>query len=75
MIMALAIGLLAWWWVRADTALVRVGLAICLGGALSTSPDRVDLRRGGGFLSPPLGLLVFYIFNLADTAITVGVIF
>src|SRR5699024_16885 len=39
-VVAVAMIALAIWWTRANAALVRAGLALCLGGALSNAADR-----------------------------------
>ncbi len=64
--------LLVWWW-RATSALVRAGLAICIGGAASNALDRVLYGQVADFFHFHLGDWSFYIFNLADAAITLGV--
>lgn len=72
LIAAATIGLVIWWW-RADTALVRFGLAIAIGGALSNGFDRWRYGAVADFFHFHWGEWSFYIFNLADTAITLGV--
>lgn len=64
--------LLVWWW-RADSTLVRAGLPCCIGGALSNALDRVIYGSVADFFHFHLGEWEFYIFNLADAAITLGV--
>jgi signal peptidase II len=58
------------WWYRADSQLVRAGLALAIGGALSNAVDRWVYGAVADFF-------YFhwqnYIFNLADAAITLGV--
>jgi signal peptidase II len=61
-----------WWW-RASSALVRAGLAICIGGALSNAMDRWIYGGVADFFYFHWQQYSFYIFNLADAAITVGV--
>jgi signal peptidase II len=68
------VALVAWWW-RADTPLVRAGLAIAIGGALSNGLDRWLYGAVADFFHFHIGEWSFYIFNLADTAITIGVVF
>jgi signal peptidase II len=67
----LALG--TWWW-RAHEPLVRVGLAICLGGALSNALDRLIYGAVADFFHLHWQEWSFYVFNVADTAITVGVL-
>jgi signal peptidase II len=73
-VMAVAILALAIWWVRADSALIRVGLALAIGGALSNALDRLLYGAVADFFHLHWGTWSFYIFNLADVAITLGVI-
>lgn len=73
-VMAVAILALAIWWVRADSALTRIGLALCIGGALSNALDRLLYGAVADFFHLHWGTWSFYIFNLADVAITLGVI-
>ena len=73
-IMLVAIAALSVWWWRADTALIRLGLALCIGGALSNALDRFLYGAVADFFHLHWGDWSFYIFNLADVAITAGVI-
>jgi signal peptidase II len=73
-VMLVAIAALSVWWVRADSALVRVGLAFCIGGALSNAIDRLIYGAVADFFHLHWGPWSFYIFNIADVAITIGVI-
>lgn len=73
-LMLAASAVLAYWWVRADTALTRFGLAICLGGAVSHLVDRVLYGAVPDFFFFYWQSFSFYVFNLSDTAITIGVI-
>ena len=72
-LMAVAIIALGVWWWRASSALVRAGLAICIGGALSNAMDRWIYGGVADFFYFHWQQYSFYIFNLADAAITVGV--
>ncbi|HEY8594242.1 MAG TPA: signal peptidase II [Devosiaceae bacterium] len=65
---------LVWWWVKAEGALVRAGLALALGGALSNALDRWLYGAVADFFHFHLGAWSFYIFNIADTAISLGVV-
>lgn len=69
-----ALGALSVWWVRAHSAFVRAGLALCIGGALSNALDRAIYGAVADFFHFHAGDWSFYIFNLADTAITLGVL-
>jgi len=73
-IMLVAIAALSVWWVRAETPLIRMGLALCIGGALSNSLDRLLYGAVADFFHLHWGTWSFYIFNIADVAITFGVI-
>lgn len=73
-IAALALIALAIWWWRSDAPLVRDGLALCIGGAVSNALDRWLYGAVADFFHFHLGASSFYIFNFADTAITVGVL-
>ena len=73
-IMVLATGLLGWWWLKADTVLTRYGLAIAIGGALSHIADRVLYGAVPDFFYLHWQSFSFYVFNISDTAITIGVI-
>ena len=73
-IMLVAIVALSVWWVRADSFLIRLGLALCIGGALSNALDRLLYGAVADFFHFHLGDRSFYIFNIADVAITFGVI-
>lgn len=72
-IMVVAIIALAIWWARTDAPLVRAGLSMCIGGALSNALDRLLYGAVADFFHFHLGEKSFYIFNLADAAITIGV--
>ncbi|MBO9589337.1 signal peptidase II [Devosia sp.] len=67
------IGLSVWWW-RTDAPLVRLGLAFAIGGALSNALDRLIFGAVADFFHFHWGSWSFYIFNIADMAITLGVI-
>jgi len=73
-IMLVAIAALSVWWVRAETILIRLGLALCIGGALSNALDRLIYGAVADFFHLHWGSWSFYIFNIADVAITIGVI-
>jgi signal peptidase II len=67
------VALAAWWW-QARQPLVRAGLALAIGGAASNALDRWIYGAVADFFHFHYGPYSFYIFNLADTAITFGVI-
>jgi signal peptidase II len=73
-IMSIAIIALAAWWWRSDVMLVRVGLALAIGGAVSNALDRLIYGAVADFFHFHWNGWSFYIFNIADAAITAGVI-
>ena len=72
--MIVAIAALAVWWWKSAALLIRAGLALCIGGAASNALDRWVYGGVADFFHFHYGQYSFYIFNLADTAITFGVI-
>jgi signal peptidase II len=72
-LVAVALGALVVWWWRAASVLVRTGLACCIGGAASNALDRAIYGAVADFFHFHIGAWSFYIFNLADVAITLGV--
>ena len=73
-VMGVAMALIALWWWRADTLLSKSGLAIILGGALSHVIDRAIYGAVPDFFHLHWQTWSFYVFNLADAAITLGVV-
>jgi signal peptidase II len=73
-IMIAAIIALTVWWFRAKTLLLQAGLALAIGGALSNALDRLLYGAVADFFHFHLGDHSFYIFNIADAAITLGVL-
>lgn len=72
-LVAVALCALVVWWVRSSAALIRVGLAFCIGGAASNALDRMIYGSVADFFHFHIGEWSFYIFNIADAAITLGV--
>lgn len=72
-LMTFAITLLGFWWWRETSAVAKVGLAICIGGALSHIIDRFIYGAVPDFFHFHWNELSFYVFNISDTAITFGV--
>ena len=58
---------------RYNALLPRVGLALIFGGAIGNIIDRVLFGRVVDFIDVGIGVHRFYIFNVADSAVTVGV--
>ncbi|AVX05309.1 signal peptidase II [Maritalea myrionectae] len=73
-IMGIAMLGLAIWWVTATTELVKWGIATVLGGALGNLIDRIAYGAVADFFSFHAFGYYWYIFNLADVAIALGLI-
>ncbi|MCF6303056.1 MAG: signal peptidase II [Devosiaceae bacterium] len=71
-ILGVALAMLVWWWTTAKDFLPRLGLALALGGALSNIVDRVFYGAVADFFHLFWGDRSFFVFNLADLAITLG---
>jgi len=61
-----------WLW-RAKTKIVAAGLGFIVGGALGNELDRLFLGAVSDFYYFHVGTFSWYIFNLADCAIVLGV--
>jgi signal peptidase II len=61
-----------WWW-RAENALQRYATAIILFGAFGNLADRLRFRAVVDFLDFHIYGWHWYTFNLADSAIVLGV--
>ncbi len=72
-VITVALAALIVWWARATSPLVRIGLAICIGGAVSNAVDRWLFGAVADFFWLRWGETSFFVFNVADTAITLGV--
>lgn len=72
-IVAAALVALVVWWARSSSILVRAGLAICIGGAVSNALDRWIYGAVADFFWLHFGDMSLFVFNLADAAITLGV--
>ncbi|MEO8619077.1 MAG: signal peptidase II [Sphingomicrobium sp.] len=67
--------MVAWWITREDKRGDRLALAMVLGGALGNIVDRVRLGYVLDFLDLHFGAVrPFYVFNVADAAISIGVV-
>jgi signal peptidase II len=69
-----AVALLTWWLFRADRKPLGIGLGLVIGGALGNVIDRIRFSAVADFFHFHIGELGFYVFNIADAAITMGVI-
>jgi signal peptidase II len=72
--MAVAAVGLGFWWFRTESALTRWGLAFALGGAFGNIVDRLVYGAVADFFSLHAMGVYFYIFNLADVGISVGLL-
>jgi signal peptidase II len=74
--MTAAIAVAVAWWIRRETkAGDRLALGLVLGGALGNIVDRVRLGYVVDFLDLHFGeFRPFYVFNVADAAISIGVV-
>jgi signal peptidase II len=72
-VVSVALIALVVWWARSTSTLVRVGLAICIGGAVSNALDRWLFGAVADFFWLHWGETSFFVFNVADAAITLGV--
>ena len=68
-----ATALLAWWLKRDRSYLVALGLGAIIGGALGNAADRATHGAVVDFLDLHAFGRHFFVFNLADAAINVGV--
>nr|WP_279347213.1 signal peptidase II [Govania unica] len=66
-------GVVAVWLKRAERCLVAAALALVLGGAIGNIIDRVRLGAVADFIQLHAAGYSFYVFNIADAAISIGV--
>lgn len=59
---------------RIKACVLHAGFALILGGALSNAWDRIQYKAVIDFINPHIGNWYFAIFNVADSAITLGAI-
>jgi signal peptidase II len=69
-----AVAALGWWLWRARRLSLTVGLGLVIGGALGNLVDRLVHGWVADFFDFHLGGYHWYVFNVADAAITFGVI-
>jgi signal peptidase II len=67
------VGLLTWWLLRSRSVLPAVGLGLIIGGALGNAIDRLAHGAVVDYLDLHLLGRHFFVFNIADAAINVGV--
>ncbi len=63
------------WCERKNNLLMRISLALILGGAIGNLIDRILFGEVVDFFDFMIGDFHWYIFNIADSAVTVGIIF
>lgn len=68
-----SVALAVWLW-RARRMMVAIAVALILGGAVGNLVDRVVYGAVVDFVSMHYGQFSWYVFNVADAAIVVGVI-
>jgi signal peptidase II len=68
-----AIALLGWWLAASRSVLSSCGLGAIIGGALGNALDRLTHGAVVDYLDLHIHGLRFFVFNLADAAINVGV--
>jgi signal peptidase II len=70
----IAVGVLCWWlfW-HAGSRIVAIGLGMVIGGALGNLIDRLVYGKVADFIQLHAFGYSFYVFNVADAAITFGV--
>lgn len=71
--LAVALGLAVWLW-RSTATLLACGLGLVIGGALGNAYDRLIYGAVADFFDAHLLGIHFWAFNIADAAITFGVI-
>jgi signal peptidase II len=74
-ISAVAIGVVLFFYLKEarENRLLQVGLSFILGGAIGNMIDRIRFQEVVDFIDAYLGQLHWPAFNVADSAITVGV--
>jgi signal peptidase II len=70
-----AVGGLSWWLSTADRRFLGLGLGLVVGGALGNVIDRLIYGAVADFFHFHAFGRDWYVFNVADAAITVGVVF
>ncbi|MGA9795367.1 MAG: signal peptidase II [Rhizomicrobium sp.] len=71
---ALAVAGLGWWLWNARRTALAIGLGLVIGGALGNLIDRLVYGKVADFFHFYAGRYDWYVFNMADCAITVGVV-
>lgn len=69
-----AVGALSWWLWSARRKILAVGLGLVIGGALGNLIDRLIYQKVADFFHFYVRGYDWYVFNVADCAITIGVV-
>ena len=69
-----AVAALSWWLIKAERLSLGVGLGLVIGGALGNVIDRILYGAVADFFHFYAFGHDWYVFNVADAAITVGVV-
>ncbi len=69
-----AMAALGWWLLRAERAILGLGLGLIIGGAIGNVIDRVRYGAVADFFYFHALGRGWYVFNIADAAITIGVL-
>ena len=72
--MEVVAGVLAWWALKAERRLLAVAIGLVIGGAIGNVIDRIRFGYVVDFVDVS-GIGFFpWVFNVADSAITIGVL-
>ena len=69
-----AVAILSWWLSRSDRMSLTAGLGLIIGGALGNVIDRILYGAVADFFHFHAFGRDWYVFNVADAAITIGVV-
>ena len=73
LVAALIVGVLVYWLTRVDSPLLAVAIGLVIGGAVGNVIDRIRLGAVVDFLDFYVGSWHWPAFNVADSAISIGV--
>ncbi len=74
-IIGVALLILVVWWVKENNTITRIGLALCLGGAISNIIDRFLYGAVADFFHLHILGRSIFVNNIADMIIFIGVLF
>jgi signal peptidase II len=69
-----AVAVLTWWLLKSERRALVIGLGLVIGGALGNVIDRIRFGAVADFFHFHAGDYSFYVFNIADAAISIGVV-